>query len=437
MKKTIAFILFFSYLAIALFSCKKENSLGLPVSPSPSFVISGKTGFRATAITMGIDSVLTDEVSSQLLGCVHDPILGISYASFANQFYLDNSAVDFGPNCTLDSLVVSYAFTSFPNYYGNIDSTNGKLKIKVFELTSAISYDKTYYSNYNITSLYNPLNPVAQLTTYLKPNYIPTTEEANPSPQLRIRLSDNLGNLILNSSVSGTNQLSDNATFQNFFKGLYVAAENPGLSPGQGAIAYFNLNNPSSKLTLYYKDQTGAHKNFSFGIKETAAHFNMFKHNRAGFDTYNQLNGLTTDTSRIYVQGMGGLKTKINLPFLDMFKDSGNIAINKCEIEFFIEPNLSTNTFPAFDQLYLTGIDSVGNVFILDDQTNGLDFGGSVNTTRGSYKFNISRYAQQVISKQKHNFGLYLVGGSSGTTATRVILKGKENILVTLNYTKF
>jgi hypothetical protein len=430
-------VLNISLLGILIFGCKKENQLGLPYPPKPSFQIKYTQTNKIIAVTVPYDSVLTDEAETQLLGCINDPVLGISTASFANQFYLENSAVDFGPNCTLDSLVVSYAYSTIPNYYGSANKISGPLKIKVYELLTPIQYDKVYYSNYNISSHYNPLTPVADIITYPEPNRIPSTEETNPSPQLRIRLSDNLGNKLLNASASGTNFLSDNNTFQTFFKGLYIKAENPGLLPGQGVIVYLDLRKPSSKLTLYYKNQYGEHKNFSFSIKGNAAKFNMFIHDYSGHDAYNQINGLSTDTSLLYIQSMGGLRSKIQLPFLNKFKDSGNVAINKCEIEFFIEPNLSTVAFPAFDRLFLTGIDSSGKSFILDDQINGIDYGGTIDPARGSYRFNITRYAQQVVSGQRPNLGLYLMGGNSSTTATRVILKGKQNILVNLDYTIF
>jgi hypothetical protein len=42
-----------------------------------------------------------------------------------------------------------------------------------------------------------------------------------------------------------------------------------------------------------------------------------------------------------------------------------------------------------------------------------------------------------VVSGKRKNYGLYLVGGNSANTSTRLIIKGKENILVNLNYTKF
>jgi hypothetical protein len=422
---------------LAFSACKKENNLGLPISPDPAFEVFGKKALRATAITTKFDSILTDEAANQLVGCIHDPILGISFASFANQFYLDNSAVDFGPNCTFDSLVVSYAYATLPSYYGPKTKLDGIVKLKVFELTNPINFDKIYYSNYNISNHYNANSPVGELVTFPQPDKIPTTEESNPSPQIRIKLSAELGQRILNASASGTNQLRDNSTFQNLFKGLFVTAEDPGLNPGQGSILYFDLLKPSSKLTLFYRDAGGNAKNFSFGIKNATARFNMFKHNYSGYDTYNQLNGLNTDTSRLYVQTMAGLKPKIQLPFLNNFKDSGNIAINKCEIEFVVEPNLSTLNYLAFDRLFLTGVDSSGGAFILDDQIDGLNFGGEFNPSSGSYKFNISRYAQQVVSGKRKNYGLYLVGGNAANTSTRVIIKGKENILVNLNYTKF
>lgn len=424
-------------LLLTAFGCKKENNIGLPVSPDPSFVVNGLTGLRATAISTSFDSVLTDEASSQLVGCIHDPVLGLSYASFANQFYLENSTVDFGPNCTFDSLVISYAYATIPSYYGPKTKTDGMLKIKVYELLTPINYDKIYYSNYDISSHYNSSSLVGELVTYPQPDKIPDTEEENPAPQIRIKLSSALGNRLLNASISGTNQLNDNASFQNLLKGFYVTAENPGLSPGQGSIIYLDLQNPSSKLTLFYKNAAGVPDKFNFGIKNTAARFNMFKHNYSGYDTYNQINGLSTDSAKIYVQVMGGLKPKIELPFLNNYLDSGNIAINKCEIEFFIETSIPSLNYPAFDRLYLTGVDSLGKAFILDDQVDGIDFGGELNPNTLSYKFNISRYAQQVVSGQRKNYGLYLVGGNSASTSTRVILKGKENILVNLNYTKF
>src|SRR5206468_1003854 len=123
--------------------------------------------------------------------------------------------------------------------------------------------------------------------------------------------------------LNAGSDLSNNSTFQSFFKGVYVKVDGAA-SINQGAILYFDLLSSQSKLTLYYNDSL----NFDFIIGSGALRVNHFVHDYTGTPVNAQLTGTAIDTDFVYVQAMAGVKTKILLPEIKHLTDSGMIVIN-------------------------------------------------------------------------------------------------------------
>ena len=135
---------------------------------------------------------------------------------------------------------------------------------------------------------------------------------------------------------------------------------------------------------------------------------------------------------------MAGIKTKLEMPFLKKWStsDSSLVVINKAEIVIKVDES-TTSLFKPSNKLILVALDADGNNVFLPDQFEGDDyFGGVYNATTKEYKFNIARYVQQVINKQTTDYGFYLMCAGASVVANRTVIKGGQNIVVNISYTK-
>lgn len=219
-------------LVALLWSCKKEpDLLGLDLVPESDLL---NHDFIDTitiqAYTVREDSVRTDELTTNLLGSIADPIFGTTTASIYTQFRLPSTHIDFGTNPVVDSLILTLPYKGI---YGDSMAVQN---IKVYELSDTLSKDTSYYQ-FNTVNVNNEV--IGQAT------FIPNTWKFDSVngvkiyPHMRIALTQAFANKIL-SADSLT--LSANDKFLRVFKGLYLTSEK-ATSPGTGSIMYLDLNN--------------------------------------------------------------------------------------------------------------------------------------------------------------------------------------------------
>ncbi|MGI8891816.1 MAG: DUF4270 family protein, partial [Bacteroidia bacterium] len=178
-----------------------------------------------------------------------------------------------------------------------------------------------------------------------------------------------------------------------------------------------------SKLSLYYTN-TDTSQHVDFVISALSARVNKFTHDYAAsqitFEDSIQ-GGMVS-----YVQSMGGVKTKINLPHLAKLRELGPIAINKAELIITIV-NGSDITYDPLDRFVLLASDSAGKNVVLPDQISSITssfFGGEYNPSTNEYKFNIPRYTQQIVNGTRDNYGLFLLASGAASNANRSIIYG-------------
>ena len=264
------------------------------------------------------DSIRSDEVSSQLLGSINDPVFGKHEANIFTQTVLEGIP-SFGTVTQADSMVLVLAYRS---YYGD---TSFRQSLNVYRLSEAIHIDSSY--NTNQTFAYDAV-PLGSLTYYPRPFSKIVVDSDTVAPQIRIRLSQALANDIMH--LNGSSILSTGSNWLNYFRGLFIKSD--PISSGTGCISYFDFFH--SSMVIYYHDSGNTIKNYSFSL--AGARVNSFQHNFMGTDVEMQLNDSTAIDSLNYLESMGGLKTKIYLPFLKHFTDSGSIVINKAELEIHV-----------------------------------------------------------------------------------------------------
>jgi hypothetical protein len=400
--------------AMTFAACSEPDSLGIEVQPQgdqPGVYFTDTVTIIAS--TVREDTLRSDEAISafNLAGSYTDPVFGMSAASFYTQFRLPNNNTNFtfGTSPTLDSVVLTLAYADF---YGD---TLSPLFMEVLQLDSDLYYDTTYYTNDVIatsTSLF-----AANIEVHPKDSV--EISGIQRSPHLRLRLPDQWGTDFINS---GNINFLNNTTFTNYFKGLHVRT-NVVNGSGQGLIVSFNLQGSMSKLTFYYKNTTSTTTiAANFEVNAECPRFNHFEHDYtvATFGNTFPIAG----NDKLYIQSMAGLKVRFQFPFIKNFNSKGPVSINKAELVIPVEDN--GKPFTNHQALLTFGVDEKGAEAIIPDLLESSSYyGGTFSTIDNTYKFNIARYVQRLISgKIQTDYGLSLVSSGGSVNAFRSIVPG-------------
>ena len=409
-KKNICFsIIVFSI----LYGCKDPENVGLNVLPESDLTGLGFTDTvsLATAVWKEDSIPVRSDYSAHLLGNIDDNVFGKSKAGLYTQLVVTNTSPNFGNNPGCDSVVLSFVLSG---YYG--DTANTTHLFSAYRLNEDINKDSTRYSNDQpVTSDF--------LGTYSVSNFNPkdsVTINGVKAPHLKILLDTvNLGKLLLTNS----SWFSDPTNFNNNFKGIYLT---DSITSGSGCIFYCALGSSlQSKLRIHYHNDSNDSLYYDL-ILNGGAHFNYFEHDFSTSVFGNNFNDTVFGSNLCYVQSMGGVKTKIEFPFLDELTQQGNIAINNADL-IIMADNSNSSLYPAHTKLGLTGIDSAGKSYFLPDNIDNASLFGGELSSQNTYTFNITRYLQQVLSGSRIDYGLFLVATGSAVTANRTIVGGSAN----------
>jgi hypothetical protein len=431
MKQSKAQRLTFTAIILAVFfllpSCEKPDDFGKDIITTPGdqlgVLFNDTSSILAHSIIL--DSIQTDETSLNLLGSMNDPVFGNTTASIFTQIRLNNSNISFGNNARLDSIVLNLVMKG--EYVSkNMRGRDKVLSIKVYELDSSLSIDSSYFNNQSIA--YNP-SPIAQRTLIPNVKDSIVIDSLKYPPYFSIRLADAFGQKILNAS--GTIYLADNSNFLSYIKGLYIKADKSNL---YGSITYIDLLSSYSKITLYYQnDDDTVQLKQDFLINENCARFTQIKHYnyataRPDFVAQTMTNGgdSTLGAQKLFVQAMGGVRTRIYLPHLTDWVAGKKIAVSKAVLVIPLDQD--ENTFPYLSppgKLSLVKVNSDGNnSFILDQTSEGdANFGGTYDAIRKEYRFTISRHVQKILNGGP-DYGMNLLVSGSAVSANRAILGG-------------
>jgi len=407
-------------------SCKEPDAVGLTILPGED-VLSLSFSDTATIYSKTVleDSLRTDEISVQLLGAISDPVFGKHEASIYVQTAIAGIP-SFGNVTQSDSIVLSLL------YSGSYGDTNYTQTISVHKMTEYMYFDSAYYSTRNFT--YDP-TPIGTAMIAPRPNTNVVVGSDTVSPRIRIHLDKSIADSIM--ALNGQSQLSTNELWVQYFKGLYIKTDAVNMG-GTGNMSYLNF--VGSKMIIYYHDSTNTVQTYSFSLASTRS--TSFSHDYTGTPVDQQLADSSALDSVCFVQALSGVKTKLSMPFLKHFLDSGSIVINRAELELTVEANTTVDN-PVPSQLFLLAINSEGaSEFPLDYFESSTYYGGVYNSGTMKYKFNIVRHLQRILDGRAENLGFYLVATGSSVQANRVILgsplKQMEDAKMKLNlyYTK-
>jgi hypothetical protein len=439
MKKPLGILL---CLALLAFSCKKnESAVGVDVLPDSDILGAVYTELiPKVSFTKAEDSMMTTNVTnSNLLGSINDPVFGRFDASiFVNyEFSSGGLGSGLGPNPVLDSAVLSlwYNTTAAIPYIGD---TTHPLSLDVFPLTQKMNRDSAYYSSRVLA--YDPAYNVIEggqskvFTPRLYSRFLINKDDATPTPypQLRVRLRQEFGEKLFNSSY-----LSSLSAFQNAFYGFLITTNKSVLpQPNYGSVFYVNMIN--SSIQLYYHNDNEKPAPIEIRCGANSTRYGHFAHDYQFLAEPQLAQQLapTFDTlaagpgqQNIYLQGAAGLRAKIEFPDLLDWRDS-NIVINKAELSFTVDKSkatyFDTKLYPVPLKLFLEGSDpSNAKPTVLIE--NVLAFGGNYDANTGRVSFNVPHTLWQTMTGKANITGFYVSVFSPVVFPHRMVLGGWNN----------
>jgi hypothetical protein len=402
--------------ALLFGGCKKDDdgTLGLSVYNGNVLNVNVSNFENLELFPFKEDSISTDDRSKVLVGGYYDPVFGKVKAEFAAQFLLNSFNVDFGTNPQVDSVKLRLKCVG---YYGT--DTTTLQTFKVYKLAQELDKDSVYYSNTDMSLMADLTSPVGEVAVAFEPN----------SGYLEIPLNLSLGDELLGD----TSIYSDNETFTQAFKGLYVQAED--VSTG-GAVYYFSpLVDDGVVLTVYFHNDSLDTLSYNYYVTQKSAYFNLFYHDYIGTQVEAYMQDSIVSDSFVYVQAAGGIKSVVDLSPLLTFRDSGTVGVNKAELILKVDTNQNYGLEPP-ERLLLEIVDDNDDFDApVDYWMNNYYFNGYYDATNGQYRFVITQYAQELLKGIQTNTKLKIFPEATKTIVRRVVLKNDLELKVV--YTNF
>jgi hypothetical protein len=420
--------IFLFVLILLVFACKKDHTvLGTDVQPNVDGLNADHAaGQPVYGHTLKYDSIISYNTKYKYIGSNDDPYFGRTDIGLGLNACLEVVNLDFGSTATLTTAEIILIVDNI-DYMGD---ANAALTYSVYPLSVPLSTATVYYSSNN--RLHDKNTLLASYTT--------TFSVYNNKPAIRIPLDVLYGSAMLNNEQ----YLTNNSAFQAQYKGFYITAS---VGSGEGVIFRADLEDDLSGLYLRYKTgnlPTDTVQSYRFAFKGSTASLNSVKYNTMNFtpkgNLQNQLQGDTSlGAANLYLKGMGVTKAKVWIPFFKNYTDSFDVAVNRAEVVFYVDPAFTSGgRYIAPPKLSLLPLDSLGREIASMDQRNTIDFGrynGNYDAASNSYVFNIARHAQAIFKGQMKNYGFNLVVADPEIPTTirrdnymeRIILAGSNN----------
>lgn len=401
---------------LALFlivSCKKKDTnLGLNnLDPNELLNSNSVDTFELITFTIEDDSVITKDPVYAVLGNYNDPKFGEMDASFYTQLRLSGVNPNFsGGTIVIDSLILGLEYAG---QYGDLNP----LTLEVNEITEALHPDSMYYAFTTLgTSSINLIEPGYETITP-DPSGVTVIGQDTVDTQLRIRLKNSLATDLITEATTGTSFASNDA-FLGFFKGLRVKTTNGPQASGNGGIFYFNLNDPLSKMTIYYT-QDGNQKKFDFVINSSCVDFNHVEIDNSGKPVQTVINDTVTGMVEYYAQAFKS-RAVVQIPGLANLNKK--TVIHKAELYLPVQYQTGSKYAPGFDL-------SVANR--PSSNPNGLTSIGILATYdefKKHFKADLRTYIQAVVTGNTPNSELVFSPRFFITSGDRIVFNGQNTI---------
>mgnify|MGYP002639602334 CR=1 FL=1 len=449
MKKILQSSLLILLATALLFSCKKDiSNIGVDVvGENPLQVIYMDT-ITIHAHSELVDTLRTDELSSHVMGAYKDPVFGTMNASLYSEFHIAETDYDFGSNPQIDSIVLYIAYAE-NEVYGD---TNYVHNWDVYELGEDMFVDTSYYSFQNLRTKNEIIGQVEFRPNFDSIDYYEiegsdTLVEERRMRPVTIYLDNDLGQRLIDYDSA---VYADNESFKEMFKGIYITTPESQVPSSGGSLVNIDFENDQTYIRLYYHNDNYDSLTYNLVVNFSTARFSNFNHydyQDADPDFRAQvIDGDTTlGNEKIYLQGLGGVRTILSFTHLNKMDDYYNYAVN--EAKLFLWDVDETSNLAAIESLTLSHkveFDSTINHYTIQDASSGdRYFSGDYNGDEKRYYFRITQYIQSLIKGDTYDNELRveIIGGA--IWPNRVVLgggspmiNGEKKVALQILYTK-
>ena len=434
--RPIRFILFCLSLIFIVSSCKRINEATDLGNDLP-----GVDTYDTTLLSLQtynhIFDPLKDSVSvgfdnPQILGNISgDPLFGKTNAKMFLQLKPETYPWSFSGVYKKDSLYIDSVVLVLGYSGGIYGDTVASQKVTVKEIDPL--------SDFRVDSFYTIYDPGPSTTTVLgtktfSPQNLKDSVKVyqdTTAGQLRIRLDNSFGRRLLDYDT--TNAYATDSAFNTYFKGFAIEADQ---SLGNALMAFNIYNNPNTNLAIYYRYTKGGQDDttvnyFLFKPGFSANHNYVNRFGFAGTELLANSNSPGEDNS-IYIINTPGSYATVKIPAL---KDLSNRIINRAEliVEQVYDPSNEKFTYPnalwldVYDSTlgdykcvpfdFLPDLEPAVITTAIPNPSFGL-YGKNTVDVAGNpirvWKFNITRYVQNVLTKQEplHDLRLFITNNS-------------------------
>ncbi|MEI9934217.1 MAG: DUF4270 family protein [Ferruginibacter sp.] len=390
--------------------------------------------YQVSLQTLQIDSFITSGKQVFTLGYHNDPICGTIHAGSYAQLNLPAINTLLNQNVSFDSLQI--ILKPQGSYYGDTTKT---IHLKVYQLTQLI---QNGISNSNPTAgdiYYNSasfeFNPVAlgERTTIVYPKR---------GDSITVRISDALGQDLLNKFQTGATQVSTQDLFTNYFNGIYIDVD----STSTNTLYNFSSFTNSVVMRLYYKlnGNTSIQQHLDFTYN-TAKQFNHVNYNHTGtplaaFTPFqeNQLISSTQTGNKAFLSSSTGYFIKIGFPDIINLK-ALYPYVKVVSAQLIIPPSSGTYNYPYIlpPTLYLFQTDiynDVSNPVVGVDGSlqNGNLFIDNMYGQSTQYTYDVTNFITTLLAQGSNPNGLSLLLAPSNAlgdqSLSRLIINDQNSI---------
>lgn len=430
------FILISFSLLLIISSCKKINEatdLGDEIIPG----VDGVNTFDTTLLVETYDTIfnpIKDSIrvgrdNDHILGNIsNDPFFGKTNAKIFLELKPEFYKWGFSGIYNKDSLEID-SVVMVLGWNGTYGDTMAQQRVRVWEMDPNVEFRiDSFYLLRNEYFTHTTLLGTKDFFPYQLRDSVKSFQDTTAG-QLRIRLDNSFGRRLLDYDT--TNAYFSDSAFRTYFRGFEI--ESDETFGGNALMAFGLLNNPKTKLAIYYRyrkagQYTPAVSYFLFKQVlpgASAQHNYIERFNFTGTPLAAASNTPGQD-DYAYLINTPGSYTTIKIPGL---RNLGNRVINRAELIVEQVFDISDRKFTLPESLMLDVYDStLGDYkftpydYKVDGRTGAPDpsygmFGN--NTTDGFgnpirvWRFNLTRYVQNTLIKRDsvHDFRLFTAKG--------------------------
>jgi hypothetical protein len=343
-KNLISFLGAVAVLAVSILaSCTKSSPFGSELLEEEAANLRFTDTVTVNCTIERDDDIITADRNSTadyfLCGQLNDPTFGRHSAEIFTLFRLNSFSPNFkntdGTPATLDSVHL-YLRLDAPGIYGDTAQMQ-TLEVLQVNAGNRIYVDSSYFSTYSLPAD----NLIASGTFTIKPSKSDSLiwgsgssrEFVGKAPFLKFNIDKNsaFARSIFEYDVDADSlAFASDSAFYDKFRGLKIR----NTTPGGNLMLGLDLNNTTfSRFVFFFTKRTATDTlQARYEMRLTGGNkFVHFKHDYSGTPVETAL--ADPNPEFIYLQGMGGLRARIDFPYAKHLLDSGLILINQAELE--------------------------------------------------------------------------------------------------------